>query len=105
MMELGTLLAHLPLFLMAMIIQFSGLTITGNNDVGLFSILNNATISNLKLTNIRITGNSNVGALVGKTTGTTALSNIELIGDESQSSSNAEIKGNGAQVGGLVGDF
>ena len=83
----------------------SGLRITGNNDVGLFSILNNATISNLKLTNIRITGIGNIGALVGDATGTTALSNIELIGDESQSSSDAEIKGTGGNVGGLVGSF
>ena len=47
----------------------------------------------------------NVGALVGSATGTTTLSNIELIGDESQSSSDAEIKGTGSDVGGLVGQF
>ena len=84
----------------------SNLRITGNNsNVGLFSTMQDATISNLKLTNISITGNGNVGALVGLTTGTNTLSNIELIGDESQSSSDAEIKGNGANVGGLAGTF
>ena len=67
--------------------------------------MEDATISNLKLATVSITGNGNVGALVGQATGTTALSNIELIGDESQSSSNAEIKGSGANVGGLVGQF
>ena len=43
--------------------------------------------------------------MVGLTTGTNTLSNIELIGDNSQSSSDAEIKGTGERVGGLVGDF
>ena len=85
----------------------SGLAIdrASSSDVGLFSIVNNATIKNLKLANVAITGDGNVGALVGKTTGTTTLSNIELIGDARQESSNAEIKGNRANVGGLVGNF
>ena len=85
----------------------SNLRITGNNsNVGLFSAIQDATISNLKLADVSITGNSNVGALVGLATGTrTTLSNIELIGDNLQSSSDAEIKGNGANVGGLVGEF
>ena len=84
----------------------SGLRITDNNDyVGLFSAIQNATISNLKLADVSISGKNYVGALVGKATGTTTLSNIELIGDKSQSSSDAEIKGSGSQVGGLVGHF
>ena len=79
----------------------SNLRITGNNsNVGLFSTIQDATISNLKLADIKITGNGNVGALVGSATDTT-LSNIELIGDESQT----EITSNGSNVGGLVGDF
>ena len=84
----------------------SGLAIDreSSNDVGLFSAIQNATIRNLKLTDIRITGNDNVGALVGQATGTT-LSNIELIGDANQESSNAEIKGTGGNVGGFVGSF
>ena len=82
----------------------SNLTIAGNNDyVGLFSAMEDATIRNLKLANVDISGGGNVGALVGQATGTTTLSNIELIGDGSQSSSDAEIKGTGSNVGGLVG--
>ena len=84
----------------------SNLTIdrVSSSDVGLFSTMRDATISNLKLAEVEIIGNGNVGALVGRATGTT-LSNIELIGDNLQSSSDAEIKGNGASVGGLVGKF
>ena len=87
--------------------RISGLDISSDSDyVGLFSAMEDATIRNLKLTNIRITGNGNVGALVGDaTTGINTLSNIELIGDANQESSNAEIKGAGANVGGLVGYF
>ena len=84
--------------------RISGLRIsTTDSNIGLFSILNNATISNLKLAKVKIVGNNYVGALVGRTTGTNILSNIELIGDESQSSSDAEITGTGSRVGGLVG--
>ena len=78
----------------------SNLTITGNNYVGLFSATQNATISNLKLATVSVTGAGNVGALIGDATNST-LSNIELIGDESQT----EITGNGANIGGLVGMF
>ena len=87
--------------------RISGLAIdrASSSDVGLFSTLNNATIRNLKLTDIRITGNDNVGALVGDATGSNTLSNIELIGNANQEASDAEIKGNGANVGGLVGQF
>ena len=42
--------------------------------------------------------------MAGHATGTT-LSNIELMGDANQEASDAEIKGTGARVGGLVGDF
>ena len=62
----------------------SNLTITdGNNDyAGLFGAIKDASIGNLKLATVDIDGGSNVGALVGSATGTTTLSNIELIGDE-----------------------
>ena len=84
----------------------SNLDISSDSDsVGLFSIVSGATIRNLKLATVSVTGNNNVGALAGQATGTTTLSNIELIGDESQSSSTPEIKGSGANVGGLVGNF
>ena len=86
--------------------RISGLRIsTTDSNIGLFSAMQNATISNLKLTDVSIDGGHYVGALVGQATGTNTLSNIELIGDESQSSSDAEIKGTGERIGGLVGDF
>ena len=75
----------------------SNLTITGNNNnAGLFSIISDASIGNLKLATVAIAGGSQVGALVGQATGTTTLSNIELIGGSIAA---------GANVGGLVGDF
>ena len=81
----------------------SGLRIsTTDSNIGLFSAMQDATILNLKLANVSVTGAGNVGALVGSATDTT-LSNIELIGDASQESSNAEIKGTGGNVGGLAG--
>ena len=85
----------------------SNLTIDrdSSDNIGLFSIVSGATISNLKLATVSITGAGNGGALVGQATGTTALSNIELIGDANQTASNPEITGNGANVGGLVGSF
>ena len=83
----------------------SGLRISSGSIIGLFSSLNNATVRNLKLATVSITGNGNVGALVGQATGTTTLSNIELIGDANQTASNPEIAGTEANVGGLVGDF
>ena len=93
--------------------RISGLDISSDSDyVGLFSAMEDATIRNLKLAKVKIIGNSFVGALVGDATGTNTLSNIELIGDKSQSSSDAEIKGIGnvagdlgANIGGLVGRF
>ena len=83
----------------------SSLFISGSDHVGFFGVIDDASIGNLKLANVVIIGSSNVGALVGSATGTTTLSNIELIGDESQSSSNPEINGTGSNVGGLVGLF
>ena len=64
----------------------------------------NAAILNLKLTNVRIVGGSNIGALVGYSSNAT-LSNIELIGDDSQASDDAEIQSSGNTIGGLVGYF
>ena len=84
----------------------SGLDISSDSDnVGLFSTMWSATISNLKLTKVKIIGNSYVGALVGNAVGNNIFSNIELIGDNLQSSSDAEIKGNNRWIGGLAGQF
>ena len=75
----------------------SGLKITGNPDnAGLFSIISDASIGNLKLATVAIAGGNNVGALAGRAARTT-LSNIELIG--------GEITVTGSNIGGLVGDF
>ena len=72
----------------------SGLKITGNPDnAGLFSIIQDASIGNLKLATVDIAGGRTVGALVGFATGT--LSNIELIGGSIA----------GQSIGGLVGSF
>ena len=84
----------------------SNLTITGSsNIVGLFGAGTNATISNLKLSNVNISGGSTVGALFGTASGTTTFNNIELIGDNSQNRDTAEVRGSGEKVGGLVGEF
>ena len=73
------------------------------NNVGLFAVLEDATVRNLKLAGVRLAGNTRVGALAGYAINS-SLFNIELIGDNSQSSSDAEIKGD-LNVGGLVGQF
>ena len=81
----------------------SNLTITGSNSyVGLFAALENATIRNLKLTDVSINASSYTGALAGQAVSST-LSNIELIGDESQTE--ITITRDEDHVGGLVGDF
>ena len=83
----------------------SNLTITGNNSyVGLFGVTTNANIRNFKITNVSVKGAGYVGALVGEALRTN-ISNIVLIGDASQTASNAEVQGTGSFVGGLVGAF
>ena len=71
------------------------------DNIGLFRVLLNATVSNLKIMNIKIQGGNTIGALAGGAFDSN-LSNIELIGDDSQASSDAEIIGN-VDVGALVG--
>ena len=84
--------------------RISGLRISSGSNVGIFSILNNATIKNLKLANVDIDGGSNIGALAAQVNNST-ISNIELIGDANQTASTTEINGTGVNVGGLVGAF
>ncbi|WP_027629552.1 hypothetical protein [Ruminiclostridium cellobioparum] len=43
--------------------------------IGFFGYINNATIKNVKLNNVSVTGKNNVGALVGFATGKTNLQN------------------------------
>ena len=91
----------------------SNLKINNSNTIahtGLLSATDGATVRNLKLTKvtIRVTAGGtkvSIGALVGIAFNNNTFSNIELIGNNSQSSSDAEIKGAGINVGGLVGSF
>ena len=64
---------------------------TGN--VGLFGYVDNATLSNLTLTNVNVTGESDVGGLAGNAAGT--IQNVAVNG--------GTVSGN-ADAGGLVGD-
>ncbi len=64
----------------------------GTNDIGLFGYTNDATIQNVGLTNMDITGQSNVGGLVGKSKSSTI----------DNSYANGSVAGN-LNVGGLVG--
>lgn len=71
----------------------SNLKITSGSNIGLFTSLSNATVSNFKLLNADIRGAGNVGAIAGAITSST-LSNIEI---------EANIAGN-SMVGGFGGD-
>ena len=73
----------------------SGLTIDrpAQNYVGLFGLPNNASITNVTLADLAVTGNDNVGGLVGVNAGTV-----------SGSSASGRVTGSGINVGGLVGE-
>ena len=76
------------------------------NNVGLFGFIDNAILRNFKMTNVSVKGATNVGALAGQSANANSyLSNIALIGDASQTASNAEVQGTGNNIGGLVGSF
>ncbi|MEI8129950.1 MAG: DUF2341 domain-containing protein [bacterium] len=74
----------------------TGLSITGVSNVGLFGFVQDATISNLGLVSVSITGKNQVGALVGSATGTTRITHSYATGSITGSA-------NGVSVGGLVG--
>ena len=82
----------------------SGLTANGVDYVGLFGAVRGASIRNLKMTDVSINGGSVIGALAGSAINS-IVSNIELIGDANQTTSDVEIKGSGNTVGGLIGSF
>ena len=91
----------------------SGLNITGIYDyMGLFSAMQNAKVSNLKVADVSIVATNKpasylsnfAGAVAGYADNST-FSNIELIGDASQEVSNAELRGTGKNIGGLVGEL
>ncbi len=72
------------------------------NNVGLFGMLNGASISALTVAQPSVIGNRHTGALVGLATNST-LTAITLLGDNS--SATIEVRGNGANVGGLAGEL
>ena len=101
-----------------------GLTInrSGENDVGLFGVVNGATINNVTLVGGEITGKDNVGAIVGSANNTTltnvvnsaAVSGNSNVGGIVGSATNSAIKdaintgtinGSGDNVGGLIGNL
>ncbi|MBL7136282.1 MAG: peptidase A26, partial [Candidatus Marinimicrobia bacterium] len=67
---------------------------SGTNYIGLFGYTNGSTISNLGVTNVDITGNDNVGGLVGFDDNNSEVNN---------SYSTGSVTGSGNYVGGLVG--
>ncbi|MBQ6005794.1 MAG: hypothetical protein IJL14_06070 [Selenomonadaceae bacterium] len=71
----------------------SGLTVSGGDNLGLFGRVENATIQNLNLAGVNVTGKNNVGSLVGS-----ANNNSQII--------NCTVQGNitgSENVGGFVG--
>lgn len=69
---------------------------SGVDDGGIFGVASNATITDVRLKNITVRGNNNVGALVGLTSYTT----ISYI-----AASTVSVTANGDNVGGLVGQL
>lgn len=67
-----------------------------NEDVGLFSAADNAEISNLYLENVTVTGDTDVGSLIGDVNENTSVQNVHAV--------NVSVTGS-EYVGGLIGDF
>ena len=77
------------------------------NYVGLFAAIEDAKIQNLRFTNVRVKGQSKVGAVVGYASNSELL-NINLIGNNDQRVGNSEVIGTSnsiAEVGALAGKF
>ena len=74
--------------------KITGLNINKNNlkvkdNIGLFEILNGATIIDLTIENANVTGDNNVGILAGKITSSTVINNVKVSGNiESVSTDN-----------------
>jgi hypothetical protein len=79
--------------------KISNLTInkSGKDYLGLFGCASNAIFKNISVSNVSITGQNNVGSLVGIAVGTTTVDNCVVTGT-------CSISANG-MVGGLAGDF
>ena len=67
---------------------------SGNDNIGLFGFVSGAVIKNVKLENIHITGNNNVGGLIGIQQNTSTATNC---------TSSGSVTGSGQYVGGLIG--
>ncbi len=75
----------------------SNLTIndSAGDNKGLFGSTSGATIQNLALKDVSVSGNTNIGAIAGNSTGGTKISNCTVEGT---------VSGNSTYVGGLVGN-
>ena len=64
-------------------------------EIGLFGVINNATITDVRMTGCNITGEQRTGALAGEVKGTTSISDCTSAG--------AIVSTDGGAVGGLIG--
>jgi len=95
---------------------------SGENFIGLFGYTNNATVQDLGMTNVNITGNQTTSGLVAKNDGTSTVTNCYssgsvsgyryvggLVGENTNNASvsncysNCSVSGSNYQIGGLVG--
>lgn len=75
----------------------SNLTISGGSNIGFIGTASNGgtVVSNLKLDNVNISGGKNVGAVIGETTNGGKIDNCHILG--------GEVTGTGDYVGGILG--
>ena len=87
-------------------LTFNNIKVTGQTNVGAIAGLNNGEISDCNLTNITVTGNENVGGIAGKCD-TTAwkIANCELTKGniKGEQFTNNDVTLSGSNVGGLIG--
>jgi len=78
----------------------SGLTLDGDNNQGIFGVVEDAKLFNVKVSSSIITGKNNVGTLAGKITGTTIIDRCSASSGDKEGSGTVSGSDN---VGGLVG--
>ncbi|MCU0949568.1 MAG: YDG domain-containing protein [Burkholderiaceae bacterium] len=71
-----------------------------SNSAGLFASLQNADVANLELANLVVSGNQNVGTLVGTAGGSTRVQGVHASGG---AASALDSTSSGVRVGGLIG--
>lgn len=74
----------------------SGLTITSGNFAGLFGYVSDATIKNVTLANVNVSGSERMGALVGKIFGDAVVENCTVSGS---------VEGSDSNTGGIIGEI